>query len=405
MAGPDLTTTGIDALVDYLKAHGETEESKLATELKVSEKVIEEWSEVLEKAKMVKISYRVGRMFVALLVGAAAGDGQTLKSEIGVRKESLQSEVSSQLNLMQEFDKRIVDLSKVVGNAESLFKKNAGPIKKDLDDLDRIKKETEKHYSSIKEEKDKIDKMSSTLDTEMRALEEIAAKIQGFNVGNSEVDKVMVDVKAKVAQYREAVKDSEMGFEKMIREQRESFKHLHEAIFEEMKILNESLEMQKKQLGENQKLEKYAKTEAIKMKGEAERSKGNILNNLGKTKQSLDNTYPLMEKKIMEINAKAEEVKKGFGGLAQINSQIGAIKQEIEESKREHDELVKELNSLNAQAKGMEALKKSNEEKKAIVEDYVKKAAKTNERVQSLDKKIAGAKSKAEGLGAGASDK
>ena len=54
MADQDITTS-IDDLVKYLTAHGETESSELAKALGVSENIIGKWTDVLEKAKVVKM--------------------------------------------------------------------------------------------------------------------------------------------------------------------------------------------------------------------------------------------------------------------------------------------------------------------------------------------------------------
>jgi hypothetical protein len=58
-------TTSIDDLVKYLNEHGETESSELANTLGVGEGLIEAWANALEKAKIVKITYKSGRMYLA----------------------------------------------------------------------------------------------------------------------------------------------------------------------------------------------------------------------------------------------------------------------------------------------------------------------------------------------------
>ncbi|MDE1850504.1 MAG: hypothetical protein KGH54_01770, partial [Candidatus Micrarchaeota archaeon] len=159
MAAEGLTTTGIDALVDYLNKNGETEESKLAEELKVSEKVIEDWASVLEKASIVKITYKIGKMFVSPL-SVSNVDVASYKNTLDTKKQSVETELMAQVNVLQEFDRRISNLSKIASSADASFKKNSGQVKKDLDELERIQREVEKHYGSIKMEKDRVDKIA-----------------------------------------------------------------------------------------------------------------------------------------------------------------------------------------------------------------------------------------------------
>jgi hypothetical protein len=59
--------TSIDDLVRYLKEHGETESSELARMLNAQESMIEMWAGVLEKAKVTKITYKGGKMYVSLI--------------------------------------------------------------------------------------------------------------------------------------------------------------------------------------------------------------------------------------------------------------------------------------------------------------------------------------------------
>ncbi len=73
MAGQNITTS-IDALMKYLSEHGETESGELAKALNVNESIIETWADVLEKAKITKITYKVGKMYVSL---ATSGKGGT----------------------------------------------------------------------------------------------------------------------------------------------------------------------------------------------------------------------------------------------------------------------------------------------------------------------------------------
>ncbi len=72
----ETVTTSIDELVAYLKRHGETESAELAKAVKSDEKHIEEWVGALEKAGVVGVSYRMGRMYVRVLENGKAGERQ-----------------------------------------------------------------------------------------------------------------------------------------------------------------------------------------------------------------------------------------------------------------------------------------------------------------------------------------
>lgn len=400
MAEGQITTTGIDALVEYLNAHGETDESKLAAELKVSEKVIEDWSSVLEKASVVKIAYKVGKMYVAPL-SVSKEDVATYKNTIDTKKLSVETELVSEMNMLQEMDKRIANISKVVAGADLSFKKNAGQLKSDLDELERIEKESEKHYNGIKLEKERIDKISETLGVQMQALEEIAGKIQGFNAGEGDVKNILNDVKEKMKRYEMVANDFSKGFDKLVKEKRDEITKVHEETRAEMKLLQEALERQGRQLGENDRLSKYAKHESARLKGDAEKDKMTILNNLGKAKGEINNAFPLAEKKLREITAKIDELKKSFGDLSSMNAQIGNLKTEIENLRKEQQELFKTAEGIRGEVKALEYSKKSDVERSVDIKKIGEKISKLKEGAVALDDKVKKSKGDVDSFAAG----
>lgn len=58
-------TTSIDDLVKYINEHGETDSFSLSQALGVSEAIIEVWAGALEKAKLMRVLYKRGKMYLA----------------------------------------------------------------------------------------------------------------------------------------------------------------------------------------------------------------------------------------------------------------------------------------------------------------------------------------------------
>lgn len=65
MMADQVTTTGIDGMLRYIKEHGETETVALSRALNVSQDLVEKWMDVLESSGLVKRSVRMGTIFVA----------------------------------------------------------------------------------------------------------------------------------------------------------------------------------------------------------------------------------------------------------------------------------------------------------------------------------------------------
>jgi len=61
----ELVSTDIDAFLKYLNENEETEAGELARKLEIDEKSVDEWAKVLEASGNVKITYRMGKMYVA----------------------------------------------------------------------------------------------------------------------------------------------------------------------------------------------------------------------------------------------------------------------------------------------------------------------------------------------------
>ena len=60
----DQATTKIDALYEYIKKHGKSDITTVASSIGVAPNIIEGWAKVLENGRLVKISYAVGNFHV-----------------------------------------------------------------------------------------------------------------------------------------------------------------------------------------------------------------------------------------------------------------------------------------------------------------------------------------------------
>ncbi len=350
-----LTTTGIDALVAYLKQHGETDAPTLAMELKVSNKVIEGWADVLEKANVVKISYKVGKMYMSPLVVTKEGI-ETLKSTIEVKKSGLETDILEQDNILQNINRKVKGFSQVLANADEIFKSNAGTLKSDLDQLDGIQRNAEKYYNGIKIEKERVDKMTETLDKEMKSLLEIASKMKNFSTGATEANKMMDDIQSKRLRLQGTIKEIESGFDKMVEEKRANLNQIHNSINDELSALKNAIDQQRRASQENDRVEKNAKKEGERVRLSVERERIALLNELEKAKLGVEQNFPLAQTKMVEITDKLNAMRKAFGDFADFNKQIKGLKDELEEIRVSYEERVKELNLIKNDMKVINSL-------------------------------------------------
>ena len=157
--------TGIDNLLQYLREHGETESVTLAASLNVSEKTIEDWANVLEKAKMVRISYKLGKMYASPVVVSESSAGET-KRLTEIKKSVVEREIESQITSTNELSARLDEYSKFVTSADTLFKTKAGALKDAVDRVYKLQDEITGRYNAMKEGKAAAEKLA--LETEER---------------------------------------------------------------------------------------------------------------------------------------------------------------------------------------------------------------------------------------------
>src|SRR5271157_3411176 len=99
-------TTCIDDLVKYLNEHGESDANALANALNVSESIISTWADVLEKARIVKINYKLGKMFISPMAMTKEGV-EVARKTVEVKKGVAETELVAQINMINQINTRL----------------------------------------------------------------------------------------------------------------------------------------------------------------------------------------------------------------------------------------------------------------------------------------------------------
>jgi hypothetical protein len=87
-----LVTTGVDALVRLIKERGRIELTDAAAALNIPESTIEEWSGILEEEGIIRIEYRLTKIFLAW-VTPTEEEAAAEKEEFYKKKETMAKEV------------------------------------------------------------------------------------------------------------------------------------------------------------------------------------------------------------------------------------------------------------------------------------------------------------------------
>ncbi|MGC9129625.1 MAG: hypothetical protein ACP5GB_01955, partial [Candidatus Micrarchaeia archaeon] len=276
-----VTKTSIDALVEYLKSHGETDAQTLAKALGVTETLIEEWSNILEKSNVVKIIYRAGKMYVAPL-SVTKESVEEVQHRIEIEKESIINEAMAQINTLNQLNEKIEKLSEVIKKGDEILKKRMGPLKGELDELYKMSSIAEKRYNEVKKKKNEIDTIAERLEKEARGLKERASSIENFHLNITNVEKLIQDIHNKIGLMHELLEEEEANRKKAIKQLEESERRLANSIKEEIESINNLIFANAKELEESKRINETYKKDAIRLRMELEQKSKKILEEVSK---------------------------------------------------------------------------------------------------------------------------
>ncbi len=222
-------TTSIDDLVNYLNAHGETESTVLSHDLKVPEAIIETWASILEKANIVKISYRSGKMFISKFA-ATPQEAATINKELEEKRATLLNDVEVQTEQLNEMANEIEGFKKLLSSLEATYKSKAGDIKQVTDKVEAYASELEKINLRISKGIESINKLRSNLEVGIIELNSKVKVLDDLTSGSGIADaqKLIEDINSKLSYGMQETESMRKAFEKQIAEERRKFVTLYE---------------------------------------------------------------------------------------------------------------------------------------------------------------------------------
>ncbi len=353
----DVTKTSIDTLVEYLKEHGETDSSTLAKTLGVSETLIEEWSNILERSNIVKINYKAGKMYVAPLA-VTKGGAEEAQHSIEIEKENIINEATAQLDEINRLNEKIENLSKVISSGNEILKKKMGPLKEELDELYKISNIVEKKYNEVKERKKEVDTIAERLNKEVEGLKERASNIERFSIDTANAKKLLQDIQNKIELMQKTLEEEIENRKKAFEMLEKNEKAIVESIKNEINAIREMIIASERQINEAQKLETQYKKDAIMLRRKLDETGKKAIADISKDKEEIEKYYNLLDKKYAELKLKIEDVKKSIGDITTINETLKKAQNSIENINKSKEPLQKELNEIIQEAKSIDTLAK-----------------------------------------------
>lgn len=397
MAGQNITTS-IDSLMTYLSEHGETESSDLAKALGVNEGIIETWADVLEKAKITKITYKVGKMYVSL---AAVGKGgtETAKATAEIKKGIAETELQAQAIAISQVSAKIDGFKRYVTGAEAAFKSKAGETKATLEEIDRLDNQVAGAYKKLKEKKDYIDGMIDKLGKSMQAMEQKSSSLAGKG-GDGDAKALIADIRSKLENADAMIKSLDKEFGRTMEANRKSFAELLDGMKKESAALRRVLFQHEKENEEYGAMSKEYAREGERIRRQVSGERERLLDEITKTSYEVGKVYAVSDGQITALRKSLAEMKGQFGGFAEMNDKISKVKEEIGDVEKRKDDISKNIGDLTLQLKAISALGETNAASRSLqMEEISKKVNASEGKIEELDSGLEGIKKDVDDIG------
>ncbi|MFH0885343.1 MAG: hypothetical protein V1861_06555 [Candidatus Micrarchaeota archaeon] len=303
-----LITTGVDALVRLVKEKQKIELEEASSLLNIPQETIEDWTRVLEEEGILRIEYRLTRVFLLWV--------KPTEEEVATEKESFYEEKKG---------------------IESEVEQIKGKISTGRNDLEDLRGSFEKFYSKVYGRMESLEKMVSTIPATKTISEDMLVKYRGDLSG---MEKDLSDVKAGLDAIRKDV-DSlgigrGMGGSEELMERTERFSNELETLRAEMDNLR------KKASGQDTPEDVSMPTvKDIKKKFDA----------MQKDLVALRSRNAQMRQDMLSLHESSEILKSVAESIMGQEDKIGSLKSEMEALTKEAQELSERTNSVTAKVK------------------------------------------------------
>ncbi|MDE1860436.1 MAG: hypothetical protein KGH72_01835 [Candidatus Micrarchaeota archaeon] len=387
MAEAEIKTT-IDALVSYVNEHGETNVTSVSAALGVGEQTIVEWANILEKANILKIVYKSGKMFL-LPVSISGQTLEEMKQEAQAEKSHLDTEISSQLAIVNQVATKMVEFDKSVQEIENIFKTKYKDVKVILDRMNAIESQLSEANKRIKAKSDAIANIHTKLKEDFDGMERYSVDLNKFNFDTNNARTISTDIRNRIQSYKENLNAMQNQFDKVIKEHRNNALTLVNSMKEDVKELEQVSLYDDKQIREYENNERVFKRDAEALLKKVKKERTAAMDEIVKSSQTVQRLLELSSKQTFDIHARLDTLKKDIGFTANLNDGITTIRKQLDTSMQDKEKLIKELNSLQLQVRALNALPGGRSGDKAVTtEKLTKKVNKTAQQTKELEESL-----------------
>ncbi len=394
-------TTSIDTLIKYLNESGEMDSYTLAHKLGVSEETLKGWSDILEKAGMIKVSYKVGKMYLSPAKGAvSASDIKLTKAIDDVRKTDIQTQTDIQAMMISNISSKLDSYGKTAAAADKIFREKRKETKEALDKILQLEDEVNRTYNSINSKREAVNKYVDELKKQFESLKAGSSNIAGFSLDSSGAKVLIDDINRKADTFRSNMLELRKEFESGILEYRKTVQAMEEHAQQEIKALKEIAAKESEELTKYEReIAKYKRREA-EMRRKSEKASKLVLDDAIKSRDEVARLYAVAEREAKNASLTINSIKAGWGELATFNDRLNEVKKGIEEVSKENDAVKQELDSIRAELRRISSNKTiKSADANSRLESLTDRSRATLARLTKNDKKREGIEKKLNDVG------
>ncbi|MEM4359285.1 MAG: hypothetical protein QXT45_02020 [Candidatus Bilamarchaeaceae archaeon] len=341
-----LITTGVDALVKLVKQKGKIEVDECAATLNIPSDTIEEWARVLEEEGIIRVEYKLAKIYLVWVQPAAE---QIEEERLSFEKEK--AELTKEIEKTKEA--LLPEMEKIEKLKES-FSEVYARVYKRLDDIER-------NITPVIAEKELSEKR---FDDSLKILSNAVSEINRIRNEIKELQKEVSTLSSQISK-----PESEKAFER--------FKTLQNEIFGLMSELKET----------KRKLKEEVPT-GIEIPSAAEMRKK--FDSLVRDFNEMKKRNAILREDIVSIKEGAEIVSAVGGSLKEYEKTSATLKQELKELTKEADKLFENIKRVDEKLKEnfdtIERFSDSLEVAKGIVTRFPSQA-KLHEEMKELERR------------------
>jgi chromosome segregation ATPase len=365
------TRTSIDTLLELLKVKGKYELNSVAVALNIDPRIVENWAKVLENGSLIKISYKVGKMYLEPL-NLMPEQQQDLKTRTDVTKFILEEDLAIERISLEKFSKNIEELNKSIGSMSKVYKSK-------MPDIERILADVDKAYAPLQAKKKGMDLLKDEAEKDFLEINKTAEllfnKLNAFSpkqLGTTVNDRLaqLNSVLQSISEAQKAMKETEINeakfFKTITTEIDVQVKEFKRQIVLSKSNMDQTLRTNSRQLAEITKIMKDQVAVATQVSKELdnyrkdfERArhdldvlKGDFADRYAKIRQEMEKDIKNVETESKRVYDGVKTIKDSFGALSNYDDEIRKWRTNMNDMSREvintRTEIIKLTTQLNA---------------------------------------------------------